>query len=72
VQVLVVTAWGGVIDSARRPPPTRIWRGSASAENTVWWIAARKAGARGGQSPPVMRNKNGKSIEEVDPCRATP
>jgi AraC-like DNA-binding protein len=29
-------------------PPTAIWRGSASAEKTVWWVAARKAVARCG------------------------
>jgi AraC-like DNA-binding protein len=36
---------GGIINSARRSPPTRIWRGSARAEKAVWWVAVRKAGA---------------------------
>src|SRR5260221_82315 len=33
---------GGIINSARRSPSARIWRGSAWAEKTVWRIAARK------------------------------
>jgi hypothetical protein len=41
--------YGEALSTAlRRPPPTRIWRGSARAENTLWRVVARKAGARGG------------------------